>query len=882
MNILTKVTNKTLLKNRTRTVVTVIGIILSAAMFTAVTTTLSSAQQYLKDLMVATQGYWHGYCHYMPASDRERLEADGRIDSAAYAQIVGYARAWESGDISDQFPYLYVLGGDETFYERMPVHITAGRLPQDPGEIVLRNGRLGAELVELGSTVTLELGDRTADGTTLNNYNPYIEGETLTVREKRTYTVVGYMDAPQFENYNLPGQMALTCWDGRVEEPYLDVYFLAKDPRDTFDLQRDLPYASQDNRDYLMALGVVRYDNFYRVLFALAAILIGLIMFGSVSLIYNAFSISVAERTKQFGLLRSVGATRKQIRSMVFTEAVTVSAIGIPLGILSGVLGMTVTLHFIGRDLAVFFDGEGSNVVMTMHVSLWSVIAAAAIGFVTVLISAWVPSRRAMRISAIEAIRQSNDVAVKRREVRTSPLTYRLFGLEGAIAGKHFKRARRRYRATVVSLFMSVVLFISASSFCRYLTDSVSGAFSGYDYDIRYSFHGTEAEESGKSFGEALAITRQARGVTEVSALTEISVSCLGFTRDQTTREGWALYDDDASVAEAAPADQVIYPGLTLYGVEDATWRAYLRDHGLDVSQYTGPDALGIVHSTFRAFDSDQGRYRTVTVLRDDIREITVNTWDSERLEVLYDREDYDDLPEEEQHALYEECQYYTPIKIGCQLEDLPMGCSDTSRDVVLLVPMSVLDALGGDNHRFQNIYFRSDDHTATMDSLESLALQNGLPGRGYMRDAAEQTVTERSLVTVVRVVSYGFIVLISLIAAANVFNTVSTNIFLRRREFAMLRSVGMTSRGFNRMMNYECLLYGSKSLIFGIPAAFGVTYLIFKAIDMGYQTDFYLPWSAVFIAVGSVFLVVFATMLYATSTVRRDNPIDALRSEVI
>ena len=127
---------------------------------------------------------------------------------------------------------------------------------------------------------------------------------------------------------------------------------------------------------------------------------------------------------------------------------------------------------------------------------------------------------------------------------------------------------------------------------------------------------------------------------------------------------------------------------------------------------------------------------------------------------------------------------------------------------------------------------------------------------------------------------SYGFIVLISLIAAANVFNTISTNISLRRREFAMLKSVGMTQKGFNKMMNFECLLYGSHALLFGLPVSCGVTYLIYLAIMEGFETTFHLPWTAIGIAVLSVFLVVGATMMYSMSKVKKDNPIDALKNE--
>lgn len=137
-----------------------------------------------------------------------------------------------------------------------------------------------------------------------------------------------------------------------------------------------------------------------------------------------------------------------------------------------------------------------------------------------------------------------------------------------------------------------------------------------------------------------------------------------------------------------------------------------------------------------------------------------------------------------------------------------------------------------------------------------------------------------RSTVTVVRVFCYGFIVLISLIAVANVFNTISTGISLRRRELAMLRSVGMTSRGLQRMLNYECCIYGTRALAIGLPFSFLMTVCIWWVVGQAVEQPFRIPWTAVLIASASVFAVVFATMLYAMSKVRRENPIDALKNE--
>ena len=172
-----------------------------------------------------------------------------------------------------------------------------------------------------------------------------------------------------------------------------------------------------------------------------------------------------------------------------------------------------------------------------------------------------------------------------------------------------------------------------------------------------------------------------------------------------------------------------------------------------------------------------------------------------------------------------------------------------------------------------------SDDHKQSYRSL-SAQLRDGGWENTTLIDHAETVESQRNIVTIIRVFAYGFIVLISLIAAANVFNTISTNINLRRREFAMLKSVGMNDSGLNRMMNYECILYGSKALLLGIPVSAGITYLIYRSVLEGYETVYRLPLAAMGIAAVSVFFVVFATMLYSMKRIQRDNPIEALKNE--
>ena len=248
---------------------------------------------------------------------------------------------------------------------------------------------------------------------------------------------------------------------------------------------------------------------------------------------------------------------------------------------------------------------------------------------------------------------------------------------------------------------------------------------------------------------------------------------------------------------------------------------------------------------------------------------------------VLYQNRDNEndiiELPYEESFAKY-------TLRSEKTIEETPFFVSrSTPVAINMIYPHSMLESVIPEAalNQFRNTeyFLTSSNHAASFENLATMLTENGLSSR-QLFDYAANAETNRNVITIIRVFAYGFIVLISLIAAANVFNTISTNISLRRREFAMLKSVGMTQKGFRRMMNCECLLYGSKALLLGLPVSCGITYLIYRAVTTAYETFFHLPWAAIGIAVLSVFLVVFATMIYAMRKAKKDNPIDALKNE--
>lgn len=612
-------------------------------------------------------------------------------------------------------------------------------------------------------------------------------------------------------------------------------------------------------------------------------------MFGSVSLIYNAFSISVSERTRQFGLLSSVGATRKQLRRMVLFEALAVSIVGIPLGILVGIGGIGITLLLIGDK---FFSIVRVAIPMRLCVSWQAVVIAAVIALVTVLISAWIPSKRATRVSAVEAIRQSMDIKVSGRPVRTSKLAYKLFGLPGVLAGKHYKRNRKKYRTTVVSLFMSIVLFVSAAAFTDYMMESAEGGLASDQFDLIYA---AESDASSAMTPDALLELLFSEPNVTGGTYTKKQFLQGDISREYVTAMFADRFSSFGTESEDAAPKELGISGY-LYFVADAEFNRLLEKYNLKEADYYDRDKpLGIALDRNIELDRRLEKYVTLDTLKGDgcvieglyYVEIDGYYRKDSRIDengnkvVLYQSRDNEndiiELPYEESFAKY-------TLRSEKTIEEAPFFVSrSTPVAINMIYPYSMLESVVPEAalNQFRNTeyFLTSSNHTASFENLATVLTENGLSSR-QLFDYAANAETDRNVVTIIRVFAYGFIVLISLIAAANVFNTISTNISLRRREFAMLKSVGMTQKGFRRMMNYECLLYGSKALLLGLPVSCGITYLIYRAVTTAYETSFHLPWAAIGIAVLSVFLVVFATMMYSMSKVKKDNPIDALKNE--
>ncbi len=834
MNIFHKVALQGLRKNRTRTLVTVIGVVLSATLFTAVATFGTSLLQYLVNGSIARYGSWHLAFMDVDAGFVQERRGDFEVTDAVTFENIGYA--WLDGAKSAEKPYLFVAGFTQETFERLPVTLISGRLPQDDTEIIIPNHiSIKADVrIPVGESIRVAVGDREEGGNRLTQHDPYRNGEELNIAEEKVYTVVGIYERAGFEEHDSPGYTVITRTDRAGQAGRYSLFLTLDSPQKVKEYGGRFAggFSLALNEDVLRFYGVSDNALFNTIMFTVGGILIAIIMIGSVLLIYNSFYISLNERVHQFGILMSVGATARQLKSSVLFEGLCIGVLGIPLGVALGIGSVALALPVVIQNFATIF---ASNVPLELSVSVPALAAAAAVSLITILISAYIPARKAAVVPVMACIRQTGEIKTEAKDVKISGFSSRVYGLEGMLALKNFRRNRRRYRSVILSLTLSLVLFVTGSAFGSTLKGIAKEITVEADGDI--SFYAKDLPQE-----ELLTLYDRLKKVEGVSKCTWQSDWIYSGTVE-------GLSDDFADGQLQAEGS---LPICTQF-MEDAIYYEFIEDLGFSKEEYSGQDAkvLGLILDTVehKVFYTGQ---EMEFVLEDSAGEqakrIRATLVDNYPLDML----PYDSTP-----------QYLFLMVVPWSMNPAFDGLAGTSKS---------------------GLTFWADSPAQTMAQIQAEITDAGVTLDYTLINLSSAVDLFRSLTFVVDVFTYSFGAMISLIAVANVFNTISTNIRIRRRELAMLRSVGMSERGFNRMMNFECFFYGLRTLLFGVPIAGILSWLIYKGMVMSERLEgfaYHFPWKSMSISVLGVFGIVFITMLYATSKIRKENIIDALRDDM-
>ena len=848
MSILNDLTIKNLKLNKKRTIVTIVGIILSTALMVGIGLLFSSFQDYMIRETISYNGKYEA--EYGDVSLDKLNSIDKKDFSYFYQKPIGFSKFDSANEYK---PYIYISSVDKEYFNEL--HLISGRFAENDSELVISNhiNTNGGASYKIGDIITLKYGERVIEGVNTLANNEYYEEETLNIVGEKTYTIVGIVERSNFEDYSASGYSTFTL-DMNDKDGTVNVFVMFNNKKKIIkqseDLAKKLGYnnAISYNSTLLALYGESTYGNIMKSMITMIVIMLSLVSIGCIVVIYNSFAISVMERKKEFGLLSSIGATKKQLSYTVFFEALIEGIIGIILGICGAYIGIGTVILIINNligDILVLKLNLVTNIVFIIIPVIFMILV--------IFISALVPSRRAAKVSPIEAIRQNDDIKVNKKKIKTGKLVNKLFGIEGEIALKNIKRNKKKYRVTIVSLFISIVLFISFSSYMNYTIDTASSVMGEVPYDYQISYFGDDNDI------DALDKISEIIKSNDVKEYVSYSASNLSIIGNYTYSDEYldfykSAYGDDGIKA----LTNLKYQYISIYILDDISYNKYKELIGLD------KDSV-ILLNKFKGVSYGNNKrvnYDIPVINNGDINIKICN---------------FDDNDEDVDTTKY--CnKKIDNIFITNKSFDLIEEFSYMS-DFKLIVNKKLYDNISDSGTHYTQYNIISDN----TDNIDKLTKELDKYDNVNYTNVKESMKQANNMILVVKILMYGFIGLITLIGVTSVFNTISTSMALRKREFAVLRSIGLTRKGFNKILFFESLFFGLKSLIYAIPVSLGVTIIIHYALaDMMSINSIVIPWKAIIISIVSVFVIVLLTMMYSASKIKKHNIIEQIREENI
>ena len=860
MNLLNRLTLKNLRLNKKRTLVTIIGIILSTALITGVATLVSSFRSTIIEYEKQDSGDYHYVFYNVPADDLKYIKNNRNVEDVYLNEDLGYSLL--DGSKNEDKPYLYLKAYSKGSIEKLGIELKEGRLPENDNEVVISSHikSNGGVEYKIGDELDLKLGERISDGESLDQGKALDEerSESFVLRNEKNYKIVGIIERPNFdiEPYTAPGYTVLTILNENDIKGSLNVYVRYKDvkkhlattaqiigideqvlkrisdPSNGMISESDTEILGNAKYVFSKNDSLIRWENLEfkeatrNVLYTVSAIVIVIIIVTSVFCIRNSFEISITEKTRQYGMLASVGATSKQIRKNVLYEGLILGLIGVPVGILSGLIAIFVLLKVISHILKSFL---GFEFIFTTN--LLAIAISILLAGITIYLSARKSAKRASKISPIEAIRNTDDIKIKAKKLRTPRIIKSLFGVGGDISYKNLKRNRKKYRTTVISIIVSVSIFIAMSAFIEYAFGTTSVYYKDYDYNLIVNGRTSE-------INQLLEIVKNDT-VKKYSINRNLVAEVAGRElRNHYTSE---KKNADESLGMINSNDEKNYANLVAVGKDE--YMRFLSKNGLKYDDVKDKVILNDSAKTYIDSKKAYSMYRIYDYKKGDHISASINGKS-------------------------------TDLEIAAIVDSVPMGPYYSNG--MFIVSDEFFDKYKSKEDMSVSLYMDSSNPN----ELEEIVRKSNIGS--YVENIETIAKEQNAMMLAISIFLYGFIAVISLIGVTNIFNTITTNMELRQKEFANLKSIGMTKKEFNRMIRLESVLYGGKALVIGIPIGVGLSYLLFKAFGISYEMTYELPFKAIGISIVVVAILIWVVMRFSLKKINKQNIIETIRKDNI
>ena len=895
MKVLNELSIKDLKLNKKRSIVIIIGIILSTALICGVAGLITSFQNTFVETAKNSQGNYHAIFYNVPKDELKYIEENRSVEDYYLSEELGYSYL-SKGNTSteeEEKPLVNIISMNDKFLNNMAINVKDGRLPENDGELAIST-RINEKFktnYKVGDTITLNVGELkgTLENQNANYYDEEqikktdgteqtTENEIVNVTSK-TYKIVGIIERPtvaiepyeaewftvitKMQTINKKANIAVlyskpndyvkntesinqmvTAKSGTKENDFNRVSGLDK-------TYKSYKYKIKINKELLAYQGASLDDETLKTIYGLGAFIMGIVLVSSVFVIRNGFAISITERLKQYGMLSSIGATKKQIKKSVYFEGFILGLIGIPLGILSGIFAIYILVNVVNYILK---DYVSSGTLLTYGISLPAIVVSIIVSLVTIWLSCRNSAKKASKITPIEAIRSSEDVKLKAKKIKCPKIITKIFKTGGEIAYKNLKRSKKKYRTTVISIIVSVVIFIAISSFIQYGFKMSSAYYTERNYNyVVYAYTTASPEDTEKFAKEQAENLKMLTDISNLPDAGDVSINKINTFEmkiDDKHKSELTDYGKDikgrfyAVDAENNPIDDVNIIALSKNEYEN-----YLKKIGGDYEAYK--DGVILIDNNMNMDENGKRIQGSMyTWKKGDI--VTGKIGDKE----------------------------YS-VKIVARTEERPKGVESMyNSNAFFIVSEEFINKTG---YETASLYAQSNDAYKLDEEVEQYKKDNNLTNSNLNTFNMEKSVkAENAVVLVISIFLYGFIGVITLIGITNIFNTITTNMNLRKKEFAMLKSIGMTKKEFNRMIRLESIFYGVKSLVIGIPIGLVLSYGMYNVFRNSMEIEYVLPYKSIVVAVIFVAVVIGIIMRYSMSKINKQNIIETIRNDNI
>lgn len=937
MNLMKTLTLKNLKLNRKRTIVTIVGIILATALLSALVTLVSSFQYSVIEYQKQKGGDFHVKFSGVKMSELSEFKNNRNIESTFETMGMGFAKL--DGCKNEDKPYAYVMATDEAGFERGCFNLIEGRMAKNEDEIVIprhlkTNGRID---IKVGDEITLDVGkryDSNTESVISENCAYEHEAETLTDTVTKRYKVVGIMERPGYgmEDYSAAGYTFVTYSDelaaidngtkseASEADTTLTVYsrYTQKALRNKDAVTADIigvdeklfakannssvEMSAEESDRFLKEMENAKYDIYingflisyecvfpidgtFKALFTVATVVALIIILTSVYCIKNSFNISITEKIRQYGMLASVGATRRQIKSSVKTEAAMLGVVGIPVGTMSGILASLILVKVVNALSAGWL-----NFALSFHTSLPALILAVIMSIATIYFSATGSARRAAKVTPLEAIRNTKEIKIKSVKLKTPAIIGRIWGIGGVISYKNIKRNNKKYRTTVTSIVICSVTFIVISYFMSMAFSVVGMSYASVDYNIGINM----------SCKKDLDIEKLSELVSGIEGVEDYLVGAgyyFDVDKPEYTKEYGEycgqLYDDSEDVSQE----------FLITVLNDKSYDKYASDAGIKNAD-TG--AILVNKGTFDVYNEKSSKYvkeemELYKYKAGDTIECGYNVYDdasSDDNAVEGDTESSTEINTEDNSGYVDEetinkgVRKTVDVTIAGVTDKVPTCYNGYGNTSLLFMNQKGFESLWADGksgnefkpgNAIYSAYVVAENADEYQDTFEKETEENPEYSQisFYVSNMDKQMRDEESLFTLLGVFAYGLIVVIALIGITNIINTLSTGMELRSREFATLRSIGMTDKQFAGMVRLESVFISVKALVIGVPLGILISYLL--CVMMNRMDDAIIyepPYKAIILCIVVVIMLIYAIMKLSMTKLRHNNIIETIKNE--